>query len=220
MKAPSPAPPPPAEPEVRSAPEVPRDRPVPQRRPLLGQRRRFVVHWPSQMRSAVIVTSVALVLVTLLNVSLHTTRVQSERAVAGQSTELQQLLEAHARFELLLAILASLIFLVGVFVVTILETHKTAGAAFHIGRELERVRDGFYGIEVRLRRGDNLGNLAASFNEMTRTLAERTVLHAEELEHAASEADRIESPPEAAALARALREMADERRRMIAAPDA
>jgi nitrogen fixation/metabolism regulation signal transduction histidine kinase len=172
------------------------------------------------MRSAVIVTSVALVLVTLLNVSLHTTRVHSERAVAGQSPELQQLLVAHARFELLLAILASLIFLVGVFVVTILETHKTAGAAFHIGRELERVRDGLYGIQVRLRRGDNLGTLAASFNEMTRALAERTVLHAEELEHAASEADRIESPPEAAALARALREMADERRRMIAAPDA
>jgi hypothetical protein len=183
---------------------------------LFGQRRRFLIHRASQLRAALIITGVALILVVLLNLSLQSSRIQSTAAIAAVSPELGSILQAQNRFELGLGIAASLVFLVGIFAVTILETHKTAGAAYHLCRELERIRDGLYGIRVKLRRGDNLREVEAAFNEMSRTLAERAVLEVEELEHAASVADRVENLLEASDLAKTLREMADERRQLSA----
>jgi signal transduction histidine kinase len=175
-----------------------------------------LIHRASQLLAALIITGVALVLVVLLNLSLHSSRIQSTAAIATVSPELGSILQAQNRFELMLGIAASLVFLLGIFAVTILETHKTAGAAYHLCRELERIRDGLYGIRVKLRKGDNLREVESAFNEMSRTLAERAVVEVEELEHAASVADRVESPLEASDLAKALREMADERRRLSA----
>jgi hypothetical protein len=188
----------------------------PPRQPILGQRKRFLVDRPTQLRAALIVTAVALVLVSLLNFGLHAARTQSTETIARDAPELVPMLEAQNRFELILGIAASLVFLAGIFVVTILETHKTAGAAFHIGRELERVRDGLYGIRVQLRRGDRLRDVEAVFNDMSQALAERATVDVQELEHAASVADRISGPIEAQELAQTLRDMADERRRLTA----
>jgi signal transduction histidine kinase len=165
------------------------------------------------MRAAIVVTGVALLLVVLLNLSLQASRTQATAAIVAESPNLAPILQAQNRFELLLGITASLVFLGGLFVVTILETHKTAGAAFHLCRDLERIRDGLYGMQVRLRKGDNLRELETAFNDMSRSLAERSILEVEELEHAASVADRIESPLEASDLAKTLRDMADEQRR-------
>jgi signal transduction histidine kinase len=168
------------------------------------------------MRAAIVVTAVALLLVVLLNLSLQASRTQATAAIVAASPDLGPILDAQNRFELLLGVTASLVFLGGIFVVTILETHKTAGAAYHLCRDLERIRDGSYGKQVRLRKGDNLRELELAFNDMSRALAERAVLEVEELEHAASVADRIESPLEASDLAKSLRDMADERRRHAA----
>jgi len=216
MKAESTLPQPPPAEEPRPAPEPAPGSPRLRKPSLFGQRRRFLIHRASQLRAALIITGVALVLVVLLNLSLQSSRVQSTAAIASVSPELGSILQAQNRFELVLGIAASLVFLVGIFAVTILETHKTAGAAYHLCRELERIRDGLYGIRVKLRRGDNLREVEMAFNEMSRTLAERAVLEVEELEHAASVADRVENPLEASDLAKTLREMADERRRFSA----
>jgi signal transduction histidine kinase len=161
-----------------------------------------------------IVSAVALLLVSLLNFGLHAARTQATEVISRDAPELVSMLEAQNRFELILGIAASLVFLAGIFVVTILETHKTAGAAFHIGREMERVRDGLYGIRVQLRRGDNLRDVETVFNDMSQVLAERATVDVQELEHAASIADRISTPLEAHELAETLRDMADERRRL------
>ena len=186
----------------------------PGRQPILGQRKRFLVHRPTQLRAALIVSGVALLLVALLNFGLHAARTQATAAISKDAPELVSMLEAQNHFELILGIGASLVFLAGIFVVTILETHKTAGAALHIGREMERVRDGLYGIRVQLRRGDNLHDIETVFNDMSQVLADRAVLDVQELEHAASVADRISTPMEAHDLAGTLRDMADERRRL------
>lgn len=187
---------------------------LPRRQPILGQRKRFLVHRPTQLRAALIVSAVALLLVSLLNFGLHAARTQATAAISRDAPELVSMLEAQNRFELILGIAASLVFLAGIFVVTILETHKTAGAAFHIGREMERVRDGLYGIRVQLRRGDNLRDVETVFNDMSQVLAERATVDVQELEHAASVADRISTPLEAHELAETLRDMADEHRRL------
>jgi len=184
------------------------------RQPILGQRKRFLVHRPTQLRAALIVSGVAFLLISLLNFGLHAARSQATAAISKDAPELVSMLEAQNRFELILGIAASLVFLVGIFVVTILETHKTAGAAYRIGREMERVRDGLYGIRVQLRRGDNLREVEAIFNDMSQVLAERASVDVQELEHAASVADRISTPVEASDLAQTLREMADERSRL------
>lgn len=185
---------------------------------VMGRRHRFVIDGSRQLRSGLIITGMALVLVVLVNLSLHGARVQASEQVAAVSPQLATILDAHNRLELFLGLGASFVLLVGIFVVAILETHKTAGAAYHLSRKLEQIRGGSYGSTLRLRTGDNLRGVEEAFNSMSRGLAERLRTDIEELEHAASWADRVSSPKEARELANRLRELADERRRTMPDP--
>jgi len=183
--------------------------------PMMGKRRRFMIHRNSQIRMALMVTAAAAVVVTLLNIALHVARSQATAVVLNDSPLLLPILAEQNRFEFILGLSASGIFLAGLFAVTVLETHKTAGAAFRIVLEMERVRDGQYGSRLELRKGDNLREIEATFNDMSQTLADRGAVDIQELEHLASVAARIENPLEAGDLARALRELADDRRKLL-----
>lgn len=211
--APAPVPPPGLPPIARRNPEP--DPCLRERESTLGKRRRFIVHRASQLRTALLVTATAALLLTLLNVTLHVARSQATRAVVADSPKLLPILVEQNRFELILGLAASLVFLAGLFTVAILETHRTAGSAFRISLEMARVRDGHYGSRLALRRGDNLKELGQAFNEMSRALVERGAVEAQELEHIASVAARIENPMEAGELAKALRDLADERRKLL-----
>lgn len=168
------------------------------------RRRRFLVDRRYQLRASLVAVAVALVLLVLLNVSLFAGGSGRDTASASPATGSQ--------FGLVLT--GSLVFLVGVFLVGILETHRTAGAAYKIGRAMEKVRSGRLKIRLRLRRGDNLQDLAASFNAMIGALHERAW---EDLETLESTAERIEhaagDPDASAEAARALRRLAEARRR-------
>jgi signal transduction histidine kinase len=186
-----------------------------QRQPMMGKRRRFMIHRNSQIRMALMVTAAAAVVVTLLNIALHVARSQATAVVISESPLLLPILAEQNRFEFILGLSASAVFLAGLFAVTVLETHKTAGAAYRITLEMERVRDGQYGSRLGLRKGDNLREIEAAFNEMSQALADRGAVDIQELEHIASVAARIENPLEAGDLARALRELADDRRKLL-----
>jgi signal transduction histidine kinase len=74
-----------------------------------------------------------------------------------------------------LLVLGSAAFLGGVVLIGMLESHRTAGAAFAIRRAVDSIREGRPQIRVRLRRGDHLQDLARSINQLAETIdSERT----------------------------------------------
>lgn len=140
------------------------------RGPFGWRRRQFVVDARYQLRSGVIVGFVALVLLVLLNASLilpHRSPMAIETVAA---TRTRPPLEAPDRRSFALLLLGSAVFLGGVVVVGLLESHRTAGAAFAIRRVVDGICDGRSEMRVRLRRNDHLQDLARSINQLAETI--------------------------------------------------
>jgi hypothetical protein len=184
------------------------------RLPLIGQRRHFLLDPRMQLRAVGLVCSIVLVLLIVANLALHALREQRTAALSSDIHELAPVLRQQDRTELGLMALASLVFLGGVFVVTILETHRTAGAAYNIGRRLEDVRSGRYDVRLHLRHGDTLRGLEAPFNDMLHALQDRAWADVDALEELAAQADLVSTPLEAHELADRLRALAAAKRQL------
>jgi hypothetical protein len=68
---------------------------------------------------------------------------------------------------------AGIIFVAAVFVIEILETHKTAGVVLKVSRGMKDLETGAWGTRVTLRKNDNFKELEGEFNELARTLRDR-----------------------------------------------
>jgi len=185
----------------------------------LGKRRTFLVDRRSQLRSATVAAVVVTVVLVVLLVSLHASRERATDALVAQVPTLAETLAAQNRVELMLQIAGAVVFLVMVVSVTVLETHKTAGAAFNLSRQMGRIRDGEYITRVTLRKGDNLQLLAHAFNEMSIELDERLWQDVELFDSLARQVQTISGPDEAHRLAEALNAEAERRRRMAGFPE-
>ncbi len=181
---------------------------------VMFRRRRFLVNRRYQLRITGITVGTALVLLLLLNFSLFASNQRSTAAALAVAPELRTYLAAQDRFQITLMILGSLAFLAGVFLLGILETHRTAGASYNARRSLEKLREGRYRVRMRLRRGDNLKEIEQAFNDLADTLHSRAIHEAETFEEMAGRAEKI-SGPQAAALAQEMRALAGERRRLV-----
>ena len=181
---------------------------------VLGLRRRFLVDRRSQIRAGLLTTGMTLILLVLLNVSLYSSREQATARVVADAPELSALLQSQNRLEFVLLLASSLVFLVGVFVVTVLETHKTAGAAFNLRRHMEQIRQGQYNTRIHLRHDDTLLPLEETFNAMTTALESRVWQEVEALEQFAERTDRLTGPGDAEELSREIRARAAEFRRL------
>jgi len=136
------------------------------------RRRQFVVDARYQLRAGVLVGTVAIVLLVLLNASLL---LQDRSAAASAATAVRPLFAGQDRASWALLLLGSAVFLGGVILVGVMESHRTAGAAYAIRRAVDAIRDGRTEIRVRLRRGDHLQDLAKSVNQLAETIdAERS----------------------------------------------
>jgi signal transduction histidine kinase len=110
------------------------------------------------------------VLLVLLNLSLYLPGGDTADAAAA----IRPLFAGQDRSSWLLLVVGSSVFLMGVFLIGVLESHRTAGASFAIRRAVEAIRDGKTQIRIRLRRGDQLQELARSVNQLAETIdAER-----------------------------------------------
>src|SRR5262249_50737552 len=68
---------------------------------------------------------------------------------------------------------AGIVFVAAVFVIEILETHKTAGVVLKVTRGLRDLQAGMWSARVTLRKNDNFRELEEEFNTLTRTLRDR-----------------------------------------------
>jgi len=132
------------------------------------RRRQVLVDPRYQLRAGVLVGIVALVLLVLLNTALlvphRTTPGVAARSVfAGQDAT-----------SWVLVLTGSAVLLIGVILIGVVESHRTAGAAYAIRRAVEAIREGRTEIRIRLRRGDHLQELASAINRLAETIdAER-----------------------------------------------
>jgi len=147
---------------------------VPGSGPFGWRRRQFVVDARYQLRAGVLVGTVAVVLLVLLNASLI---LQDRATAATAATAVRPLLAGQDRASWALLLLGSAVFLGGVILVGVMESHRTAGAAYAIRRAVDAIRDGRSEIRVRLRRGDQLQDLAKSVNQLAETIDAERLRH-------------------------------------------
>jgi len=181
----------------------------------LSPRRQYLVNRERQLRSAFLVLVVVVLLLVPLNYSLHTVRQQETATITASNPQLRPLMESRDRTELIVGLVASMVIMVGVFALTIIETHRTSGAAFAIRRRLDLIREGHFDTDLHLRGGDNLRELELPFNAMMEALRSRAVDEARALEELADRTAGVVVPQEAQAIANKLRQLARKKREVV-----
>lgn len=136
-----------------------------------GRRRQFVVDPRYQLRAGVLVGLVALVLLVLLNVSLF---LPQQAAAGAGAAALRSGAGRADGMSWTLILLGSAVLILGVTLIGVLESHRTAGAAYAIRRAVDELTQGRTGVRIRLRQGDHLQDLARAINRLAETIeAER-----------------------------------------------
>jgi hypothetical protein len=134
------------------------------------RRRQFVVDARYQLRTGILVGLVAIILLVLLNASLILPDRSTSESVSTREAFRESSRQISDRSSFALLLMGSAVFLGGVVVVGLLESHRTAGAAFAIRRVVDGLRNGQSQVRVRLRRGDHLQDLARSINQLAETI--------------------------------------------------
>jgi signal transduction histidine kinase len=116
--------------------------------------------------------------------------------------------------QLVLIVLGSAIFLVGVFVISLVESHRMSGAALNLKRRLRDIQTGHYATRLALRRRDGLRDVEAAFNDMARALRERTREEVETLHDVGDQVDRLPGD-HARALASTLHALAERKSKLV-----
>jgi len=157
------------------------------------------------LRTAALTAGVSIFLLVVVNIAFAVMRTSQSMVLSSAAPQLGPILEKQdATFGTMLMVISA-IFVVGVVAITIAETHRTAGAIYAVKQRLERVRDGDFQVNLRLRKRDTLRDLVVPFNEMVSSLRNRVVAEADELDRLADEAGD-------SALAPRLRELAEKKR--------
>jgi hypothetical protein len=184
----------------------------PKRRlPIWLLRRKYVVNPRRQLRAALLVSAVSMIPVVILVFNLAYTRsLEREVIFGGAHVAIEQQVWEHDRTEAMFVIAASLVYLFGVFAITVVETHQTSGAALGVVRHLRNVRDGRYDTRLHLRDSDNLQELTEPFNQMAIAIQARSIRMADALDDLAEESSGL---ADGGGIADRLRELADNERR-------
>ena len=174
-------------------------------------RRRYLVNPRRQLQAALLVVAVCFVPIAILNFSLGYARALEREVIFTEAAvELERQVWQHDRTEAFLVAAASLVYLCGVFALTILETHQTSGAALGVARYLRNIRDGHLDSRLALRDSDNLKELTEPYNQMAIALQAHSIRNAETLAELSVEASRLDG---AARIAERLRELARDQER-------
>jgi nitrogen fixation/metabolism regulation signal transduction histidine kinase len=158
---------------------------------------------------------VVLVLLVFLNLVLYATTMSRAERILVDAPELAAVIKAQDRVELTLILLASFVYLAGVVLITVLETHRTAGAAYNLERRIGEIQCGHFNTRLKLRKGDNLRELEEAFNAMSRSLESRAWDDIEALNQFALEAERIQDVEAGRQLAARMRDWAEKKRNLV-----
>jgi methyl-accepting chemotaxis protein len=175
-------------------------------------RRKYLIDSKRQLRTAFLATLLVVILLVFVNVGFYFLRLSQTTTLSTAAPQLTPVLQEQDSTLSFSMIGLSVVLALTVFGVTIVETHRTAGAVFAVKQRIERVRDGDFRVALKLRFRDNLQDLEAPFNEMVRSFRRRALDDATALEEMAVAAQSMQ--PGGADLSRALHEMAVAKREL------
>ena len=179
------------------------------------RRKRLLVNRRYQLKIALLAVSLVLALVVLLNFSLFSSAMRETEVALSIAPQFENYLKAQDRAQFMLILLASLIFVIGVFLVSLLETHKTAGAAVNIGNRMQEIRTGNYRARVQLRKDDHLAELERAFNGMAESLGDQAWQEIVILEQLAARLEEAGSQHVPEDIPATVRKLAATRRRSV-----
>jgi len=179
----------------------------------IGPRRNYLINRKRQLRSAFLIVFAVVLLLIPLNYAFHTVRLQESATITSSNPGLRGVMDSRDLNELVVGVIASAIILIGAFALTIIETHRTAGAAYAIARRMDDVREGEYDTRLSLRGSDNLRELEGPFNAMAEGLRDGAAEDARVLEELAERASDVVVPSEDHEIATRLRRLAKTKRR-------
>jgi methyl-accepting chemotaxis protein len=130
----------------------------------MGRRRNYLIDSHYQVKTAIVAVLGMVFLLAFAAVLFHLVGLESTLTQKGVR-------EGDARTVLYL-VAAGIVF-AAVFVIEILETHKTAGVVLKVTRGLRDLQAGMWSARVTLRKNDNFRELEEEFNTLTRTLRDR-----------------------------------------------
>lgn len=81
-------------------------------------------------------------------------------------------------------------------VIILVISHKLAGPLFRFEKELKEIGEGNLTTVIRLRKRDQIADLAGSLNDMTDSLREKVLAVQKEVEHLSETASRVNAPKE------------------------
>lgn len=166
----------------------PGDTPEPAAHPRVA-RRRYLIDPKRQLRTTLLTTSLVAILLLAVNLGFALLRGAQTSLLAAAAPRLTTVLEEQNSLYSLVMIVISAAIVAAVGIMTIIQTHRTAGAVFAVRQRLERVRQGDLHVTLKLRRQDNLQDLETPFNEMVSALRSRALAEAETLDQIATNAE-------------------------------
>jgi hypothetical protein len=145
----------------------------------LGRRRTYLVDAAYQVRTALVAVLGMAFLIAFAAALFHLLTLENSRVLSQKSPLFGRGVTAGDARSVLYLVAAGIVFVAAVFVIEILETHKTAGVVFKVTRGLRDLQAGFWGASVTLRRRDNFKEMEEAFNAATQALRDQveTDLH-------------------------------------------
>jgi methyl-accepting chemotaxis protein len=171
-------------------------------------RRTYLIDKKGQLKTTIKVAGLVAFLLLVLNLVLAGISTGESRKIIAANPDLAPHMAAADRSGSFVIASGSLFLLFVVVVRTVVETHRTSGAAFNIKRCLGRVADGELHTVLKLRPKDNLMELQEPFNQMVRSLRKRASEEQELLNQISSKIEELGHPEEA----KVLRDLADSKR--------
>ena len=140
---------------------------------LLGRRRTYMIDRSYQIRTAMVAVLGMAFLVILSAALVHLVSVDRARALLETSPALAYGLTKTDMRTVLFIIGTGILFVVAIFGIEILETHKTAGVVYRVTRGLRNIESGYWGTRLTLRKNDNFKEMEEAFNSAGAALGER-----------------------------------------------
>ncbi len=138
-----------------------------------GRRRNYLVDTAYQVRSALVAVLGMAFLLAFAAALFHLLSLENARVLALKAPLIARGASANDARSVLYLVAAGIIFVAAIFVIEILETHKTAGVVYKVTRGLREIESGRWGAKVLLRKHDNFKEMEEAFNAATRGLREQ-----------------------------------------------
>lgn len=141
---------------------------------VFGRRRNVLVDKPYQHRLSLMTSLMALLPPALFFGIYSLITAEGSRRIVEASPALEDMVRIQNRTESLMILAAVLFYGVGVYLVTLLESHRTAGFIHRINGRLGELMAGQYSGRITPRREDHFHYLAETVNRLSSSLEQRT----------------------------------------------